>query len=124
MAVNQENLNGESHSAGQQEHIALVDAANVGAAQQVQTDYGGNQAEYRVPPRLLPQEEPQKGNEYNVHGGQKTGFPGIGVQQADLLQAAGHEQGNAADNAGFPQSRVLPAGPEALFTWKQRRDRK
>ena len=85
MAVNQKNLDGEANGTGQQEYISLVDAAGIGAAQQIQADYGGNQAEHRVPSRLLPEEQAQEGHKYDIHGRQKARLPRIGVDEADLL---------------------------------------
>ena len=69
------------------------------------------------------EENTQDRYQNNVHGGNKTGFSRIGINKTDLLQAGGDEQGNAADQTGFPQIRIFPAFDRfreaALFTFQQ-----
>ena len=121
--VDEQNLHGEGHGAQQQQHIPLVDAADGGAAEQVQPHNGGNQAQQGVPPGLLAQEEPQKGDEDDIHGGEKPRLACIRIHKADLLQAAGGKQGQTADDAGAPQRRVCPALPKGLSLGEQGRGR-
>ena len=123
MPVNQQNLNGEGHGAAQQQHVPLVDAVHAGAAEQIQPYHRRNQAEHCVFSWLPSYKQPQKGHKDNIHGSEKACLARVCVYKPHLLQAAGGEQGQAADDAGLPQRRVFPAVPEAFSPWEQGRYR-
>ncbi|MEI3094433.1 MAG: hypothetical protein V8T48_11135 [Oscillospiraceae bacterium] len=67
---------------------------------------------------FFPRKQPQHRHQHDVHGGNEPRLSGVGVDNADLLQAGRDEQGAPADQPHPPQRRVLPlchGFPEAAF---------
>ena len=107
-AVNAGNLHRKGQGASHEQQIPPVDLPGAHAAEQIKSRNRQSYADKGGFGHLLSQKQPQDGHQHNVHGGNESGFSRIGVHKSHLLQAGGHKQRSAADQAGFPQRGILP----------------
>ena len=127
-AVDKCDLHRKSQGAAHHHHITGIRYGRADIAQQIQPHYRNGNAEpgcHRKPPL---QKQADKGNQNDVHCGQKACFSGIGVDKSYLLQGGSGKQGKSAERASQPQLFIQPFGgilaPGSPLQYSCRRDQK
>ena len=112
--IHQRNLHGKGKGTANHQNITDVDGGYACAAEQIQADDRNSDGNDGGQGRLFTQHQTAHGHQHDVHGGNETGFAGIGVHQSHLLGGAGHKQGQAAQDTGLPKLFVGPFFQEGL----------
>ena len=96
----------EKAGAGQNDHIAVIDAEIFGNTDKIHTDSGNKNAEPLQFGNGFVYNKPEKGHDNDIERSNKTGFADSGMADTDLLQSTGDSQHDTADDAAG--NKVLP----------------
>ena len=89
----------EKAGAGQNDHIAVIDAEIFGNTDKIHTDSGNKNAEPLQFGNGFVYNKPEKGHDNDIERSNKTGFADSGMADTDLLQSTGDSQHDTADDA-------------------------
>ena len=89
----------EKAGAGQNDHIAVIDAEIFGNTDKIHTDSGNKNAEPLQFGNGFVYNKPKKGHDNDIERSNKTGFADSGMADTDLLQSTGDSQHDTADDA-------------------------
>ena len=85
--------------AGQNDHIAVIDAEIFGNTDKIHTDSGNKNAEPLQFGNGFVYNKPEKGHDNDIERSNKTGFADSSMTDTDLLQSTGDSQHDTADDA-------------------------
>ena len=94
--VNDHDVTGESQGTQQHQQVTLLELEGAAHTQQIQAEHGDDHADPELHAHFFVEKQAQNGDDDDVHGGDKAGLSGAGVDQTHLLKGVAQEHTQAA----------------------------